>query len=151
MSEEFFPDAIDGHFEIRPDLIHFINKTDTGDLVFLGLPPDGFRLGLDAFAGVKDSDGAVEDAEGSFNFGGEVHVAGGVDQVDGEAFPGTSSGGGGNSNAALLLFHEVVHHGSTVVNLANFVGLAGEVQNPLGNSRLTGVDMGHDANVSQFF
>ena len=150
MSQEFFADAIYGHIEIGADLIHFIDKADAGDVVFLCLSPDGFRLGLDAFAGVKDGDGAVEDSERSFDLGGEIDVARGVDQVDGVPFPGAGGGGGGDSDAALLLFEEVVHNGGAVVDFADLMGLAGEVEDTLGDGSLAGVDVGHDADVADF-
>ena len=50
--------------------------------VAVGLAPDGFGLGLDAADAAEDHDRAVEHAERPLDLGGEVHVAGRVDQVD---------------------------------------------------------------------
>ena len=50
--------------------------------VLVGLPPDGFALGLDAFAGAEDDHAAVEHAQAPLHLGREVDVARRVDQVD---------------------------------------------------------------------
>ena len=51
-------------------------------MVAVGLPPDGFALGLDPFHGAEHDDRAVKHAQAAFDFGGEVDVPGRVDQVD---------------------------------------------------------------------
>src|SRR4051794_34977480 len=47
------------------------------------MTPHGPRLHLHAALGAEHADGAVEDAQGPFHLGREVHVAGRVDDVDG--------------------------------------------------------------------
>ncbi len=56
--------------------------------------------------------------------------------------------GGGDRDAALALLGHPVHHGVTVVDLAQLVGEAGVEQDALRRRRLAGIDMSHDANVS---
>ena len=65
-----------------PTLSILLMKQRRGTLYLVGLPPDGFGLGLDAFLAVEDGDRAVEHAQGAFDLDGEIDVAGRVDQVD---------------------------------------------------------------------
>ena len=51
-------------------------------LVLVRLAPDGLALRLHPGHAIEDSDGPVEDAQGAFHLQGEVHVAGGVHDVD---------------------------------------------------------------------
>src|SRR5204863_3077533 len=83
---------------------------------------------------------------------GEVHVPGGVDDVDAvllaAAGPEGSGGGGGDGDAALLLLLHPVHGGGTVMDHAQLVRPAGVIQDALGRSRLPGIDVRHDADVA---
>src|SRR6266581_4956102 len=143
---------LDAHLEVRAHAVHFVHEDDAGDVVAVGLAPDGLGLRLDAAHGVEHGDGTVQDPEGTLHFDGEVHVPGGVDDVDAirlaAARPEGGGGGGGNGDAALLLLLHPVHRGGAVVHLAQLVGAAGVVQDPLGRSRFPGIDVGHDANVA---
>ena len=51
-------------------------------------------------------------------------------------------------DAALLLLLHPVHRGRALVDLADLVGAAGVVEDPLGRRRLAGVDVGHDPDVA---
>ena len=62
--------------------------------------------------------------------------------------PEARGGRRGDGHAALLLLDHPVHGSSTVVDLADLVGLAGVVEDALGSGGLTGIDVGHDADVS---
>jgi hypothetical protein len=53
-----------------------------GTLVLGGLAPDGFGLRLHAGDAAEHGDRAVEHAHGALHFGGEIHVAGRVNDVD---------------------------------------------------------------------
>ena len=57
-------------------------KAMRGHAVALGLTPHGLGLRLHASNGVEHSHGAVEDAQGALDLGGEVNVAGGVDDLE---------------------------------------------------------------------
>ena len=71
-----------GGEEVGADAVHLVDEADAGDVVLVGLAPDGLGLGLDAGDGVEHGDGAVEDAQRALDLDGEVDVAGRVDDVD---------------------------------------------------------------------
>jgi len=77
-----------------------------------------------------------------------VDVPGGVDDVDAMAVPKSGRGRARDRDAAFLLLDHPVHRGRAFVDLAHLVDSAGEVQNPLGRRRLSGVDVGHDPDVA---
>ena len=54
----------------------------TRNVVSISLSPDRLRLRLDALAGVKHRNHAVQNAQRSLDLGREVDVTGRVDQVD---------------------------------------------------------------------
>src|SRR5208282_6118180 len=67
--------------------------------------------------------------------------------VDPMVLPEASRRRGGDRDAALLLLRHPVHRGSAFVNFADLVGAPGVVENPLGRSRLAGIDMRHNTDV----
>ena len=75
-------------------------------------------------------------------------MAGGVDDVDLVAVPERGNSGGRNRDAAFLfLFHPVGRRG-TVVGLADLVVNARVEQDAFRHGRLAGINVSHDANVS---
>ena len=140
--------------KVRPDLVHLVDETNPRHVVAIGLPPDRLGLRLDAFLCVKDGDGPIQHSQRSLDLDGEIHVPGRVDEIDrvGVAliFPGARSGGGLDRDAALLLFGQEIHRGRAFVNLAELVVPAGVVQHALGDGGLAGVDVGADADVTNF-
>lgn len=84
---EAVADLAESAVEVGPDAVHLVDEAEPGDLKLVGLSPDGFALGLDAFDGAEDDDGSVEDPQAALDFGGEVDVPGGVDNVDRAIFP----------------------------------------------------------------
>src|SRR5262249_26748212 len=96
----------------------------------------------------EEGDRAVEHPEVSLDLDGEVDVARRVQDVDPVALPLRGRGGGGDGDAALLLLLHPVHDGSALVDLTPLVGAAGAVEDPLCGRRLTGIDVGDDADVS---
>ena len=69
-------------FKIRAGAVHLVDERDARDLVFGRLPPDGFGLRLHAGHAAEHRDRAVEHAHGALHLGGEIHVAGRVNDVD---------------------------------------------------------------------
>ncbi len=68
--------------EIGPFAVHLVDEREPRHVVLVGLAPDGLALGLDAFAGAEDHHAAVEHPQAPLHLGGEIDVAGRVDQVD---------------------------------------------------------------------
>src|SRR5665213_227632 len=143
--------AVEAELKIRAELVHFVDETQAWDTVFGGLPPHGFRLGLDAFLAIEDGHRAVEHAHGALDLGGEIDVAGGVDQVNGVALavavPRAGGGRGVDRDPALLLFGIEVHGGGALMHLAHFVDLAGVIEDSLGDGGLARINVGGDADI----
>ena len=87
----------------------------------------------------------------ALDLGREVHVAGGVDDVDAVFLPEAGRGRGGDGDPALLLLLHPVHGGGAFVHLADLVVDAGVEKDALGSRRLTGVDVRRDADVAGSF
>ena len=109
----------------------------------------GLGLRLDAALRAEDRDRAVQHAKAALDLDGEVHVPGGVDDVDAAALPVRGRGGGTDRDAALLLLHHEVHRSRALVGLAQLVDLSTVVEDALGGRRLAGVDVRHDADVAR--
>ena len=139
------------HVEVGADLVHLVDEHDARNVVAVGLAPDGFGLGLDALVAVEHGDGAVEHAQRALDLDGEVHVPGGVDDVEAVVVPEGGRRGRRDRDAALLLLLHPVHGGGAVVDFADLMALAGVVEDPLGRRRLAGVDVRHDAEVAVVF
>src|SRR5215510_14666952 len=58
---------------------------------------------------------------------------------------------GSDGDAALLLLHHPVHGRGALVNLSHLVGDTRVEKDALGSRRLTGIDVGHDADVARAF
>src|SRR5687768_1061169 len=145
-------EAVDHHVdaaeEVRAGAVELVDEAHPGHGVLVGLAPHGHRLGLDTGDTVEDRDRAVEDAERTLHLGGEVDVARGVDDVDLVVLPPAGRRGRRDRDAALLLLLHPVHRGRALVDLTDLVGDAGVEQDALGGGGLAGVDVRHDADVS---
>ena len=138
-----------GSEEIGSEAVHFVDKGDAGHTVPLGLVPNGFGLRLHPANGAEHGHGSVEHPQGTLDLGGKVHVSGGVDEVDLLFTPETGRGGGGDGDAAFLLLGHPVHRGCTLVHLAELVVDPRIVEDALGDGRLPGIDVGHDADIAK--
>ncbi len=150
----------DHTIKVCTSAIHLVDEGNAGDAVLGGLPPHGFGLRLHAGHGAEDGDRAVEHAHGALHLGGEIHVAGGVDDVDamGDAFPQligavgllrpkTCGGRAGNRDAPLALLFHPVGDGVAVVHLADFVREARVKQDALGGRGFAGINMRRNPDV----
>ena len=62
-------------------------------------------------------------------------------------FPVACGSSAGNRNTAFLFLLHPVHRRRTLVYFANLVRNTGVVKDPFGRGRLTGIDVGHDADI----
>src|SRR4051812_12378127 len=79
---EALHDGVDGEVEVGAELVHLVDEANARDVVLVGLAPDGLGLGPNALLAVEHGDRTVEHAERALHLDREVHVAGGVDDVD---------------------------------------------------------------------
>jgi len=151
LRSEPLADHLEALVEVRAHAVHLVDEDDARHAVAVGLTPYRFGLGLDAAHRVEQGDGAVEHPERALHLHREVHVPRGVDDVDAvliaTARPEAGGGGGGDRDPPLLLLLHPVHRGRPLVHLAQLVGAARVVEDPLGSRRLPGIDVGHDADV----
>ena len=152
VSVETILHGLDSVEEVSAHAVILVDEGDAGDVEGRSLTPNGLRLGLNAGNGVEDGDSAIENAQATLDLGGEVNVARGVDDLDAVVLtvlvPEARGSSGGNGYAALLLLNHPVHGGSALMDLTDLVGLTGVVKNTLGRGGLTGIDVGHDADVT---
>ena len=145
-------EALHHHLEaavqIRARAVHFVDKGQPGDAVALGLAPYGLGLGLHPAHRIKDRHHPVQDPKGALHLDGEVHVSRGVDDIDAVVAPVAGGRGGSDGDAPFLLLGHPVHHGHAVVHLSHAMGYPGVEQNPLRGRGLAGVNVGHEANIS---
>ena len=142
------PHGGEGHGEVGAHPVHLVGEGDAGHAVAVGLAPHRLALGLDAVGRVEDRHRAVEHSQAPLHLDGEVHVAGGVDEVQLVAAPVEAGHRRGDGDASLALEVHPVHHRGAVVHLAHPVRAARGEEEPLGERGLSCVDVGHDAEVA---
>ncbi|CNV38281.1 Uncharacterised protein [Mycobacterium tuberculosis] len=142
------PHRANREVEVRTDLVHLVDEADSGDIVFVGLPPHLFGLRFDTLFAVENRDRAVEHAQIALHLDGEIHMPWRVDDIQLVVFPERGRGRRGDGDAALLFLFHPVHGGCAVVHLTNLVVDTGVVQDALGGCGLAGIDVRHDAEVA---
>mmetsp|Transcript_894 Transcript_894/g.2071 ORF Transcript_894/g.2071 Transcript_894/m.2071 type:complete len:552 (+) Transcript_894:661-2316(+) len=141
-------DSVNAEVEVGSGSVHFVQEAHTRDLVLVSLTPDGFGLGFDSGNTIENGDGSIQNSKGTFDFQGEIDVTRGINDVDTVILPGASGSGGGNGNSTLLFLFHPIHGGSSFVDLTNLVRFSSVVKNSLGGGGLSGVDVGHDTDVT---
>ena len=144
-------DHVKNAVEIGAHDVHLVDENHSGNLILVGLAPNGLRLRLNAALCAKNGYGAVQNTQRALNFNGEVNVARSVNDVDSVFLPETGGCGGSDGNTSLLLLSHPVHGCGTVMSLTDFVVNAGVIENSLGSGRFACVDVSHDAYISCFF
>ena len=148
LGSQFIFDLGNGPLEIRAYPVEFVDKSDSRYMVLVRLVPDGLRLGLHPAHGAENGHRPVQNTQGPLHFYGEIHVAGGVDNVDGLVQPMAGGHGRSDGDAPFLFFGHPIHDRLTVMDLPDFIGFAGIIEDALGQSGLAGIDVGHNADVS---
>ncbi len=141
-------DRLQGVLEIGTHHIHLVDEHEARHLVLVGLSPHRFRLRLNAFLGVEDDDAAVEYAQTAFDLGGEIDVAGRVDEVDGAVAPLERNAGAVDGDAAFLLLLVPVGGRVALVHGAEQVRGPAVVEEVFGGRGLARVDVGDDAQIA---
>mmetsp|Transcript_9000 Transcript_9000/g.25070 ORF Transcript_9000/g.25070 Transcript_9000/m.25070 type:complete len:376 (-) Transcript_9000:15-1142(-) len=134
--------------------VKLVDKNDPRDLVALHLPVHGDGLALHAANPAADQDRAVQDAQGSLHFDGEIHVAWRVDEVQVVIGPlrgpPAVSRCRGYGDALLPLELHAVHLGPHAVLAPHLVDRFDATcveEDPLGERRLATVDVCGDAEI----
>ncbi|MCY1507148.1 hypothetical protein D9M68_414160 [compost metagenome] len=148
-------DLVDHTQEVGALAVHLVHVDDTRNTVLVGLTPYGFGLRLNAGSAAEHHDSTVQHAQGALDFNGEVHVAGGIDDVyavlvvlAARTFPEGGDRSGSDGDTTLLLLHHPVGGSSAVVHLTHFVAETCVEQDPLRSGGLTGVYVGADTDVT---
>ena len=119
--------------------VHFVEEEEGGDAVAGEELPEGAAVALDAVRPTDDEDGAVQHRQDPLRLGGEVHMAGGVQQLDLRV----SGGEGGflcvDGDAPLPLLDVGIQEGVPVVHPAQFPDGAALVEQGLGEGGLARV------------
>ena len=154
-------DFVKGAEKIGPFAVHLVDKRQAGHAILVGLMPDRFALGLDAFAGAENHHSAVQDAQAALDLGREIDVAGRVDEIDlnfgagnvlgadGFHVPIEPDAGGVDGYAALLLLGIVIGYGGALIDLAHAVAEPAIEEHPLGDGGFAGIDVGDNADVAE--
>ena len=154
---------LDAAEEVSTHGVHLVDVHHTGDFVLISLTPDGLRLRLDTALSSQNGHRTVQDAQGTLDLNSKVHVARSVDDVDAMTVllernrillslrmrPVAGGCCGGDGNTTLLLLNHPVHGSAAIMDFADLVVDAGVVQNTLGGSRLTSINVGHNADISR--
>src|SRR3989440_1108462 len=148
LGAEAIDNILHAFVEVGAGLIHFVGEDDARNLGLVALAPDGFGLRLNALVRIEHAYRAVEHAQRTLDFDGEVDVAGGIDDVETLAFPESGGRSRRDRYAALLLLLHPVHRRGTFVHFADFVALAGVIEDAFGGRGLAGIDMRHDTEVT---
>ena len=149
LANEPLADFVERAEEVGPFAVHLVDEGDPRHAVLVGLVPDGLALGLDAFPGAEDHHGAVEHPQAPLHLGGEIDVAGRVDQVDLDVLPGEGDGGGVDRDAPFLLLGVEIGDGGALIHFAHAVAEAAVEQHAFGDGGFARVDVGNHADVAE--
>ena len=137
--------------EICTSRIHLVDESDTRYMVVFCLTPNRFGLRFYPAFGGENSNRTIEYAQGTFNFYREVNVPRSIDDVDTMSFPMSRRSSGRDRNATFLFLGHPVHGSSAIMNFADFMNSAGVEKDSFCCRGFTGIDVGHDTNISCFF
>ena len=146
-------DHVHAAHEVRARAVHLVHVADARHVVVVSQAPVRLRLRLHARHAVEHHDRAVEHAQRTVHFDGEVHVPGGVDDVDLLLAPERRDGRRLNRDAALLFLLHVVRRRRRlqilgVVDVDDRVLATRVIKDALGRGGLTGIDVRDDSDVA---
>ena len=150
VTAQFFFNGVGRADKVRTDAVHFVNVSNTRNVVFIRLTPYGFRLGFYTLHAVKTAHGTVQHTQRTFHFGRKVHVAGSVNNVELAIFPYAVDGRGGNRDTSFAFLFHPVGYGRTIVRFTDFVHFSGVIQNTFGSGGLTRINVRDNTDISDF-
>ncbi len=139
-----------GPVEVGPLSVELVHHHHPGEPEGGGRPPGVLGLGLDAVGGAHHHHGQVGDAQRGVQVGGEVGVAGGVEEVDLAVLDGEGGDGQLHRELPRRLLGLEVADGRALVDRALAGDGPGGGQQGLGQGRLAGpvvADEDHVADV----
>src|SRR5581483_12503179 len=139
---------IDDVVEVCANAIELVDEHDPWNAILVGLPPHRFRLRLDTTNTAEDNNSTVKHTQAALDFGGEIHVSGGVNDIDLVILPLACNRGGGDGNPALPFLRHPISDCGSFVNLADFMRHAGVVQHALTDGGFATVHMGDNADIT---
>ena len=77
-------------------------------------------------------------------------MAGSIDNIDSVVFPKSSSGCGNNGNSSFSFLFHPIHLRVTFINITNLVSFSRVEQNALSGGSFSRVNMGNNADISDF-
>ena len=146
--------------EVSTGTVHFVHEPDAGNPIAVGLAPDRFRLGFYPVHCRKQCHEPVEYAHGTLHLNSEIHVSGGIDDVElilfrirggftlcGRVIPETSYRCRCDGDSAFLLLLHPVCGGSAVMHLTDLVRHTRVIKDTLGSGRFAGIDVGSNPEI----
>ena len=137
--------------EVRTNPIHLVHEVDARHTVAIRLSPNRFGLRLNPRDCTEDANRSIQNPKGSLHLDREIDMARRVDDVDPMVLPEAGRRGSRDGDPALLFLLHPIHRRRAVVDLTDLVIDTRVVEDPLGRSRLAGIDVGHDADVPSPF
>ena len=139
--------------EVSTGAVHLVDVAHARYAVLVRLTPYSLTLRLYTTDSTEGSHSTVKDTERTLYFDREVNVSWGVNEVDlvlgVVVVPEGSRSSGGNRDTTLLLLLHPVHRSTTIVYFTDLVGQPCVEEDTLRRSRLTGIDVGHDTDISR--
>ena len=139
---------LDGVFEVSADDVHLVDEDQPRHGILVGLPPDCFRLRLDAFLGVEHDHAAVQHAQRALDFRREIDVAWRVDEIDRVPLPGEGHASALDGDAFFLFQLHPVGLRGAFVHAAQPMNRPGVIEEVLGSRGFAGIDVSDDADVA---
>ncbi|OQB55907.1 MAG: hypothetical protein BWX96_03276 [Bacteroidetes bacterium ADurb.Bin145] len=155
MGVKLFLDLVDNTQKVSTCPVHLVNKSYSGDTIFVCLSPHCFRLGFNTSDATENSNSSIKHSQGSFNLNCEINMPGSIYYIDliifVIIFPVSSRCCRRYCNPALLFLNHPVHLGISVMNLSHTVGTTGIEQNPFCCCGLPRINVGHDPDIPGIF
>ncbi len=129
--------------------VELVDEENGRDAQSLQGPHQHTGLRLHTLDGGDHQHGAIEDVEHALHLGDEIRVAGSVDQVDGDVADNERNDRRLDGDASPAFQLQRIGPRAAFVDAADLVDDAGGVEQPLGQTGLTGVDMGQDPEVQR--